>query len=137
MTLGTNVAGGVHVHGQHGADENWLTGSRAAQIVNGFKHALQYKGQATLSMRHMLIKFTDYMARQTSTLEQWHEEWEMKLTGECPDDSGSAETNMAGSSLASALPDSSHKTQYIANYIAQCLDVYLVEVVFVTLQPLC
>ena len=28
MTLGTNVAAGVHVHGQHGADE---TGTSAAE----------------------------------------------------------------------------------------------------------
>ena len=110
MTLGTNVAVVVHVHGQHGADDDWLTGIREAQIVNGFKHALQYKDQVTPSMRDMLVKITDYMARYTSTLEQWHDEWEMKLTGECPDWSHNAAANLEDSSLASALSDSSHKS---------------------------
>ena len=61
-------------------------------------------------MRDMLVKITDYMARHTSTLEQWHDEWEMKLTGKIPDWSHNAAANMEGSSLASALSDSSHKS---------------------------
>jgi hypothetical protein len=98
MTIGTNGAGDVHVEGQHGAAESGLAGGRKAQIVNGFKRAIQYKEEATSSMRNMLVKFTEYVAHHTSTLEEWHDEWEIKVTGEFPELSQDAGTNtFAGS----------------------------------------